>query len=306
MDFKQLEYFLALSQHESISGTADLLHISQSALSKNIAKIESEVGVQLFDRHGNYIKLNDYGRTFAAYAAQSLAVYQKGVLTTKQIIYDIKGSIRISFHAFSDILTPVISEYSFLNPDVKFVISRRSGHGETASDEVDFLLCAGEESFSYLENSNNWVGTALFQEDSYFLISKRYREYPDGLTELSAADLKNDSFVTSTECSPLFTDLTYRVCQMSGFVPHVIFETNNFLLKARFVGEGRAIAMMPECCIKTARELYPDARAFAISGVDTTRTVYLLRRKKLLLSEAALDFWDFVLDHYHLEHDERD
>lgn len=299
MDIRQLEYFLELVKHENISGTADLLNISQSALSKSIAKLEQEVGVRLFNRHGNHITLNSYGRNFAVHAARSLKILENGLFSVRQAIYDVNGQIRIVCHAFSGIIAPVVTEYCYLNPQVKINVSRRAEKGTTLTDDADFLLCSGTESVSFMEKSDNWIGQELFREESMILISKRYRDYPGTCDSLALTGLKNDKFIGMMESSPLFSDATFRLCTAAGFVPIVAYETNDYLFKIHLIGEGRAIAILPECCVKTAQELYPDIRAFRIQGADTNRSVFLLRRKKALMSEAALDFWDFVLDYYH-------
>lgn len=306
MDTKELEYFLALVQQENISRAADLLNISQSALSKIVGKLEKEVGVKLFDRHGNRISLNDYGRNFAHYAARSLEVLENGFFTTRQSRYDTRGVISFSCHAFPEILAPVITDYHFLNPNVQIKVSRHSDKTQVSKDEEDFLLCSGQESKALLENTGNWVSWELFREKSVILISERYRTFPEDCHELPMSALKEEKFVGMSESSPLFSDITFRLCSAAGFIPTIAFETNHYLFKVRIVGEGRAIAILPECCVKTAQQLYPDIHTFQIQGIDTSRSIYLLRRKKLLLSEAALDFWNFVLDFYHLEPDTQD
>lgn len=306
MDIKQLEYFLALMQREHISGTADLLHISQPALSKSIAKLEEEVGVPLFDRHSNRITLNEYGRTFASYVTKSLSLLQSGLLATREIMYDTNGVLSISCHAYCDILLPIVTDYNFLNPNVKVVVARHADQENVASENTDFILCSGQDGRSFTESSNSWVDQKLFQERHYLLISPRYRAYPAGCNELSIEDLKDDTFVVTWENSPFFSDITFKICQTAGFVPRAPLSTNNFLFKVGLVGEGRAIAVLPECCVKTAQRLYPDVRAFSIKEYNTTRSIYLMRRKKLLMSEAAQDFWSFVLEYYGLDPDKRD
>lgn len=307
MDVKQLEYFLALVHRENISGTADLLHISQPALSKSIAKLEKEVGVPLFDRHGNRITLNEYGKTFAAYAEQSLALLQSGVHAARQIIYETNGVIRIVCYAYSNILLPAISDYQFLNPNVKILLSHHVTQEERTSEQTDLLLCAGQDNRAFLENSSGWVSRELFRESCRLLISRRYREYPDCCTALSFRDLKDDIFVAFWgDNTALYSDITFKLCQTAGFTPRIALETNDHMFKVGIVGEGRAIMVLPECCVESTLRLYPDLRAFSILDVDTTRPIYLLRRKRVLLSEAALDFWNFVLEHYSLPPDTQD
>lgn len=64
MELTQLKYFKKVAQHQSVSMASDELHISQSALSRSIAKLEEELGVRLFDRNGKRIALNKDGESF--------------------------------------------------------------------------------------------------------------------------------------------------------------------------------------------------------------------------------------------------
>ena len=306
MDIKQLEYFLTLVNQENISSSADLLNISQPALSKSISRLEQEVGVKLFDRHGNHIKLNEYGRNFALYAARSLKILENGLFSTRQSRYETNGNLHITCYAFPDILTSVISDYSFLNPNVQIRIHRPKGKDSQDIDKDDFLLCSGQESVTFLENSSNWVAQELFRESSVIIISEKYRSFPPEQTSIPLSDLKDEKFICSSERGPLYADSTFKLCSNAGFIPTVAFDTNDFIAKMRLVGDARAIALVPECCTKIVQDVYPDVRAYQIEGSNTSRLIYLLRRKKLLMSEAALDFWDFVLDHYQLGPDLRE
>lgn len=306
MDIKHLEYFLALAQREHIASTADLLHISSPALSKSIAKLETEVGVRLFDRHGNYITLNDYGRTFFDYAAKTLDIYQNGLLATRQTRYDTNGTIKIVCHAYCDILRPVVADYSFLNPYVEITVVHHVNQSQAVSDDVDFMLCYGNDNRTYLERSGSWVGRELLQERCYILVSKRYREYPETCKELSIVDIKEDIFTVMWGGTFLFPDAAFNICQHAGFMPKISIKTNNLNFKLGMIGEGRAVGIVPESCAQTARQLYPDMQVFSIKEETSQRHVFLLRKKRLLSSEASRDFWDFVLDHYGLEPDEHD
>ncbi|MGN1003086.1 MAG: LysR family transcriptional regulator [Oscillospiraceae bacterium] len=64
MNISQLRYFTTVAQLENISRAAELLHLSQSSLSKNIAKLEAELGMPLFDRNSRKLSLNAPGVRF--------------------------------------------------------------------------------------------------------------------------------------------------------------------------------------------------------------------------------------------------
>lgn len=305
MDMKQLEYFLALAKRENISATASFLNITQSALSKSIAKLEAEVGVSLFDHRGNRIVINDYGRNFAKYASQSLEVLDAGLFSTRQTLHDVMGSIQINCHAFSGILEAPVTDYHFLNPNVQIIVHRHPQKSSAVEDD-DFILCSNSDSASFLEKSGAWVAQELFNEEAVLIISEKYRSYPEECQSLSLSSLKDDLFIGMSESSHMYRDITFRLCTAAGFVPRIAFDIDDYLFKVRIVGAGRAIAIVPECCVETAQSLYPDIRAFSIEGMNTRRSIYLARRKRNQMSEAAQDFWEYILDYYQQGPDNRE
>ena len=55
MDFRQLEYIVAIAENKSISKAAETLFISQSGLNQQLIKLEKEFGLQLFDRNKHFL-----------------------------------------------------------------------------------------------------------------------------------------------------------------------------------------------------------------------------------------------------------
>src|SRR5580658_1139749 len=64
MELHQLKYFCAIADTGSFSQAARQAHVSQPALSQQIAKLEDELGTRLFDRLGRSVRLTELGRTF--------------------------------------------------------------------------------------------------------------------------------------------------------------------------------------------------------------------------------------------------
>lgn len=67
MNFDQLQQFSAIAELGTISAAAEQLHISQPALSRSLARLESELGTTLLDRNGRTIQLNSAGKTALEY-----------------------------------------------------------------------------------------------------------------------------------------------------------------------------------------------------------------------------------------------
>ena len=79
MDLLQLKYFCALAKNEHLTMTARELMVSAPSLSLTIKKLEKELGVELFDRNGRDIRLNDSGRMFYHYINRSLMLLNIGI-----------------------------------------------------------------------------------------------------------------------------------------------------------------------------------------------------------------------------------
>ncbi|MCO4863295.1 LysR family transcriptional regulator [Cupriavidus sp. WGlv3] len=66
LDIRQLHYFVAVAEEEHVGRGAERLHISQSPLSRQIAQLEEKLGLVLFERSQQRIRLTRDGRTFLA------------------------------------------------------------------------------------------------------------------------------------------------------------------------------------------------------------------------------------------------
>ena len=64
MELQQLIYFQMVARLENVSEASKQLHVSQPAVSMSIKKLEAELGIPLFDRNKNNLKLNRFGKTF--------------------------------------------------------------------------------------------------------------------------------------------------------------------------------------------------------------------------------------------------
>ena len=62
MELLQFRYFMTAAKYENMTKAAEELHIAQPALSQSIKRLETELGVELFDRSRHRIALNEHGR----------------------------------------------------------------------------------------------------------------------------------------------------------------------------------------------------------------------------------------------------
>ena len=92
VNIERLYVFLEVAETLSFSETAQRLHVSQPTVSKHIHDLESELGVQLFERTGAKPRLTETGRTLLPWARK--LVKQSNVLEdmARSIKQDVSGS----------------------------------------------------------------------------------------------------------------------------------------------------------------------------------------------------------------------
>lgn len=97
MDLKSLNYFVQAAETLNFTKAAKNCYISQTAISLSIAKMEDELGFQLFERNNRSMRLTPAGRDFYEWSKQTLHSYEKAVETGQNIANGYTGMIKIGF-----------------------------------------------------------------------------------------------------------------------------------------------------------------------------------------------------------------
>lgn len=95
MEIRVLEYFLAVVREQSISGAAEVLHLSQPTLSRQLKDMEDELGKQLFIRGNRKIKLTDEGNILRRRAEEIVELVKKAEYEIIKNDETISGEISI-------------------------------------------------------------------------------------------------------------------------------------------------------------------------------------------------------------------
>ncbi len=95
MDIRVMRYFLAIAREESMTRAAELLHISQPPLSRQMKELEEELGKQLFIRGAKKITLTDEGVILRKRAEEMLELLDKTTAEIKSSDREIDGNICI-------------------------------------------------------------------------------------------------------------------------------------------------------------------------------------------------------------------
>lgn len=122
MENRILKYFLVVAQEENITRAAEILHVSQPALSKQLMQLEEELGTKLFIRGKRSLTLTEEGRFLKERAQEIVDLTEKTERDFKNGIGTFNGVISIGMgeSSASEWLTTKIVEFLAIYPDVRF------------------------------------------------------------------------------------------------------------------------------------------------------------------------------------------
>jgi DNA-binding transcriptional LysR family regulator len=124
MDVANLKAFLAVAEHGSFSTASEHLFLTQPAISKRIATLESELETSLFDRVGRQVSLTQAGKALLPRAQQILREIEDSTRAIRNLSGDISGllSIGTSHHIGLHRLPPVLRAFTKSYPEVELDI----------------------------------------------------------------------------------------------------------------------------------------------------------------------------------------
>jgi DNA-binding transcriptional LysR family regulator len=96
LNLERLRTLDALARHGSVSGAAEGLHVTTSAVSQQMSKLEREVGQQLLAKNGRGVRLTDAGRLLAEHAARILSQVELAQADLEAQRGQVVGELRLS------------------------------------------------------------------------------------------------------------------------------------------------------------------------------------------------------------------
>jgi len=122
MDARQIQYIVAVDEEGSFTKAADRHHIAQSALSHQVARLEAELGVRIFDRTSRSVRLSDAGQVLLPHARQILQDIANARAALDELAGVMRGSLRIGMTQTAGRtldLVAVIGKFHRRYPDIE-------------------------------------------------------------------------------------------------------------------------------------------------------------------------------------------
>ncbi len=214
VDFYQLRYFKEVARTESISKAAADLNITQPALSKSIAKLEEELGVALFERHGKRLCLNDCGRYFQSDVKRILNELEDSAHALRRLEAGQEGSVRIAVFGPQKAALACVTQFMGDNAGARVTFEARQAQvSRHILHEFDIVFyAAGNDFESVVGVPSGLSRTLLGVPKSHPLAGN---EVPVALSRLA-----DESFIFMNTTSGVY-ERSYKLCTENGFFPRV-------------------------------------------------------------------------------------
>jgi DNA-binding transcriptional LysR family regulator len=195
MELRHLRYFVALAEELHFARAAELLHMTQPALSHQIRALEDDLGVRLFNRTKREVTLTEPGAYFLAEAQLTLKQAERARAVAQRVARGELGIVQIGYVPslpFSGILSQIASEFRQNATEIQFVLEEMFAQEQlikiaAGKLDVGILRLPVEHPLPHLETK------VLIKEKMVIAIRE---DHPVAqVKEISVADLRNEAFI---------------------------------------------------------------------------------------------------------------
>jgi len=251
MDFKRLKYFLAVAEELNICRAATRLDIAQPPLSRQIAALEEELGVQLFDRARSQIRLTQAGLVLQEHARHLLERVELAVRETRSVGSGSAGRLGIGFagSAFYGVLPDLIRAYRECHPGVELdllAMNKSDLHRALVQREIDIAVARPE-----LEDEE--FRSELLCAEPLVLALPEASELA-AREEIHLSELSGQTLVLyPRHPRPSYADATLEMLANEGIEPDHSELAHDFQSALSLVSVGVGVALVPQSVSAVAR-----------------------------------------------------
>jgi DNA-binding transcriptional LysR family regulator len=254
LNVARLRVLKEVAYRGSLSSAAEALSYTQSAVSQQIAALESETGMALLERHPRGVSLTAAGQTLVRHAEGILGRLEAADAALSAIAGLRGGRLRMaSFPTAGATLMPLaIANFRSSHPDVELTLA------EAEPEEIVPRLRAGQLDLGLLFE---FAGESLLAEDMtraelledplYLALPREHRLARRQRIRLD--DLHAESWVQTSSSSPCARHVV-RSCHAAGFEPSVSFESDDYQTVQGLVAAGVGVALIPELALSVVRD----------------------------------------------------
>jgi DNA-binding transcriptional LysR family regulator len=241
LELDDLRSFLILSEQLHFRRAAEILHVSQPALSKQIRRLEDRLGGQLLIRRSRGLHLTSAGQVLLQHARQVIEDSESAERITRLALKGEAGTLRVGFGiaVLARGLPNLMLRFRKRFPNVDLSVRNMS-----TSDQIQALSDRRiDVGFVRLPVRTEDIETVPIVNERLMIVlsEQAIHNAKNGLAALSSAPF----ILPCRADSASFYDHVFRTCRAAGFVPRVVQEADVFFTALNLVRAGLGVSLAP-------------------------------------------------------------
>ena len=271
LELSELRAFLVLADHLHFSHAAEVLHVSQPALTKQMQRLEAKVSGRLLVRGYRKVALTPAGEILRDRARRLLREAEVAEQMARLAVNGKAGVLRIGFGigSLAAGLPDMLMRFRQQFPEVQ--VSMRD---MSTPNQIEALHQGDiDVGFVRLPVESGELVTVPVLEEMLVAALPRGMSYRKGL-----ADLRNEPFVVISRSSSVsFFDHLVQTCRAAGFSPRIVQEVNELLTVLFLVQAGAGVSLVPS---SASRMRVPNVRLLDTHLAEAKWRIGLTWRKR--------------------------
>jgi DNA-binding transcriptional LysR family regulator len=280
----QIEAFLTVAERRSVSKAAEVLYVTQPALTTRIKKLERDLGVELFVRTPRGMRLTAEGRAFRGHAQRAVQELAQGRELLRELREGRVGELLLgAAPAISTYVLPlVLRRFQASFPNVHLIV--RTGH----SEEILEMVLREQVQVGLVRELPHPATTSrrLYEDEIVLVVHPAHRFAAE--RSIVVDELAGERLILFDRTSSYFV-LTSAFFREAGVVPRGVMELDNVDATKKMVEQDLGIAFLPYTAVRG--ELAAGAlHEVSIDGYEPVRRpIVAIRRRDGVVPEDLVD-----------------
>lgn len=289
MQLLHLYYFKLLAENEHLLNTAKAIHISPPALSTTISKLENELNVELFDRVGRKIKLNENGKILYIHVCNIFSELDNIKHEFSKTAAVRQNIIKVGVSAQS-LWVKSISAFMKEHPNstIKHSALRTTDMQDPEMlDKFDLIIT----DLNDIDNKA-WEHQFIIEDPPVLLVSY---DHPYAKRDcISLFEARNEAFIA---LGSGFSSRNWfeNSCKQAGFIPRIVAESD-YILRAQLIESGYGIGFSSVLGYRALN--MPSVKMVRVKYPPNPRMQTIFWKTGVSHSKLVTQFRDYLIDYY--------
>jgi DNA-binding transcriptional LysR family regulator len=274
LDLRRLAVFREVAERGSFSDAAAALDYTQSAVSHHVARLESELGMSLFERGRRPVRLTPAGERMREHAGALIGAAAAAEDEMRSLAGLETGLVRVGafLSACTTFMPNAIGRFAAKHPSVEVRLDQEEppvAVPRLIAGELDLAVVYRERAEPSQPDPR--LESVALGDDAYRIVLHPQHRLARRRT-VGFGDLEGERFAAPRAAGGgiKYRAMVERLCSDEGFAPNMAYAVDDVTVARAFVAAGLAVGVMPDMTIGHPRS---DVVVKPIKGMEPFRTI---------------------------------